>query len=131
MLPHWGHLFRFEACQRFAALRVRNRILDVLRFGTPMAGGYESIFNEENNVEALKNLSFRAKSRNAVLRPEGSSADCSTPLRMTTLYLNDLTSTYLADSNLILALYLAQQSSIVSLCKHDSHLCRNVDALAG
>jgi hypothetical protein len=55
-LPHWGHLFRFGACQRFAALRVRNRILDVLRFGTPMAGGYESIFNEENNVEALKNL---------------------------------------------------------------------------
>jgi hypothetical protein len=55
-LPHWGHLFRFGACQRFAALRVRNRILDVLRFGTPMTGGYESIFNEENNVEALKNL---------------------------------------------------------------------------
>ena len=56
VLPHWGHLFRCGACQRFAALRVRNRILDVLRFGTPMAGGYESIFNEENNVEASKNL---------------------------------------------------------------------------
>jgi hypothetical protein len=54
VLPHWGHLFRCGACQRFAALRVRNRILDVLRFGTPMAGGYESIFDEENNVEALK-----------------------------------------------------------------------------
>jgi len=25
-----------------------------LRFGTPMAGGYESIFEEENNVGALK-----------------------------------------------------------------------------
>jgi len=37
-----------------AALRVRNRILDVLRFGTPMAGVYESTFEEENNVEALK-----------------------------------------------------------------------------
>ena len=38
VLPHWGHLLRCGACQRFAALRVRNRILDVLRFGTPMAG---------------------------------------------------------------------------------------------
>jgi hypothetical protein len=54
VLPHWGHLFRFGACQRFAALRVRNRILDVLRFGTPMAGGYESIFEEEYNVATLK-----------------------------------------------------------------------------
>jgi len=34
-------------------LRVRKRIFDVLRFGTPMAGGYESTFEEENNVEAL------------------------------------------------------------------------------
>ena len=39
VLPHWGHLFKCAACQRFAALRVHNRILDVLRFGTPMAGG--------------------------------------------------------------------------------------------
>jgi hypothetical protein len=53
LLPHWGHLLSGAACQRFAALRVRNRILDVLRFGTPMAGGYESIFEEENNVGAL------------------------------------------------------------------------------
>jgi hypothetical protein len=51
-LPHCGHLFRWGACQRFAALRVRKRIFDVLRFGTPMAGGYESTFEEENNVEA-------------------------------------------------------------------------------
>jgi hypothetical protein len=35
-LPHWGHLLRCGACQRFAALRMRNRILDVLRFGTPI-----------------------------------------------------------------------------------------------
>jgi hypothetical protein len=49
LLPHWGHLLSCEACQRFAALRVRNRIFDVLRFGTPMAGGYESIFRQENN----------------------------------------------------------------------------------
>jgi hypothetical protein len=53
LLPHWGHLLSCAACQRFAALRVRNRIFDVLRFGTPMAGGYESIFGEENNVGAL------------------------------------------------------------------------------
>ena len=44
LLPHWGHLLSRAACQRFAALRVRNRILDVLRFGTPMAGGYESTY---------------------------------------------------------------------------------------
>jgi hypothetical protein len=36
VLPHCGHLPNCAACQRFAALRVRNRILDVLRFGTPM-----------------------------------------------------------------------------------------------
>jgi hypothetical protein len=39
---------------------VRNRILDVLRFGTPMAGAYQSTFEEENNVEALKGLSVEA-----------------------------------------------------------------------
>ncbi len=35
-LPHCGHLFSSAACQRFAALRVRNRIFEVLRFGTPI-----------------------------------------------------------------------------------------------
>jgi hypothetical protein len=54
VLPHCGHLFKCGACQRFAALRVRSRILDVLRFGTPMAAAYQSTFKEENNVEALK-----------------------------------------------------------------------------
>src|SRR6266516_5678496 len=58
LLPHWGHLFSCAACQRFAALRVRNRILDVLRFGTPMAAGYESILERENNVEANHRLSL-------------------------------------------------------------------------
>jgi hypothetical protein len=72
VLPHWGHLFRFGACQRFAALRVRNRILDVLRFGTPMAGGYESIFEEEYNVATLKR--FRANSRNPLALAEGNFA---------------------------------------------------------
>ena len=38
LLPHCGHLLSCEACQRFAALRVRNRIFDVLRFGTPIEG---------------------------------------------------------------------------------------------
>jgi hypothetical protein len=36
VLPHCGHLLSCGACQRFAALRVRNRIFDVLRFGTPI-----------------------------------------------------------------------------------------------
>jgi hypothetical protein len=54
LLPHCVHLLSRAACQRFAALRVRNRILDVLRFGTPMAVGYESILERENNVEALQ-----------------------------------------------------------------------------
>ena len=36
VLPHCAHLFSCGACQRLAALRVRNRILEVLRFGTPM-----------------------------------------------------------------------------------------------
>jgi hypothetical protein len=51
-LPHCGHLFRCGACQRFAALRVRKRIFDVLRFGTPMAGGYESMVLVKNNPAA-------------------------------------------------------------------------------
>jgi hypothetical protein len=67
VLPHWGHLLRCGACQRFAALRVRNRILDVLRFGTPMTGGYQSIFRGENNVKALKRWSGKFKNpRNAL-----------------------------------------------------------------
>jgi hypothetical protein len=47
-------------------LRVRNRILDVLRFGTPMAGGYESTIPVKNNIRLgdwlnsykVKKLSF-------------------------------------------------------------------------
>lgn len=54
VLPHCGHLLNRAACQRFAALRVRNRIFEVFRFGTPMAGGYESTLKEKNNVEELK-----------------------------------------------------------------------------
>jgi hypothetical protein len=36
VLPHCGHLLNCGRCQRLAALRVRSRILDVLRLGTPM-----------------------------------------------------------------------------------------------
>jgi hypothetical protein len=36
VLPHCGHLLNCRACQRLAALRVRNRIFEVFRFGTPM-----------------------------------------------------------------------------------------------
>jgi hypothetical protein len=37
---------------------MRKRILDVLRFGTPMAGVHGSTFEEENNVEALRVKAF-------------------------------------------------------------------------
>ena len=36
VLPHCGHLFNCGACQRFAACRLRDRIFEVLRFGTPI-----------------------------------------------------------------------------------------------
>ena len=49
LLPHCGHLFSCEACQRFAAFRVRSRIFDVLRFGTPMAGANQSIIRRNYN----------------------------------------------------------------------------------
>jgi len=52
VLPHCGHLLRCGARQRLAALRMRSRILDVLRFGTPIAGVHGSTFGKENNVEA-------------------------------------------------------------------------------
>ena len=36
VLPHWVHLFSWGACQRWEALRVRRRIFEVLRLGTPI-----------------------------------------------------------------------------------------------
>jgi hypothetical protein len=56
LLPHCGHLLSCAACQRFAAFRVRNRIFDVLRFGTPMAGGYQSIIHRNYNQRLRDSL---------------------------------------------------------------------------
>ena len=48
-LPHCGHLASCGACQRLAALRVRSRILDVLRFGTPMAATTKHMSEKKTN----------------------------------------------------------------------------------
>src|SRR5262245_60373562 len=71
LLPHCGHLFSCEACQRFAAFRVRNRIFDVLRFGTPMAGAYQSITTRENNNSFRHSERSRLPSRSPAMRNEG------------------------------------------------------------
>ena len=42
VLPHCGHLLSCGACQRCDALRVRRRIFEVLRFGTPIRADQES-----------------------------------------------------------------------------------------
>jgi hypothetical protein len=49
LLPHCEHLFSSGACQRWVALRVRNRIFEVLRLGTPMASRHESMPLPEGN----------------------------------------------------------------------------------
>ncbi len=56
LLPHCGHLLSCEACQRFAAFLVRNRIFDVLRFGTPIAGAYQSIIRRNYNQRLRESL---------------------------------------------------------------------------
>ena len=56
LLPHCGHLLSCDACQRFAAFRVRNRIFDVLRFGTPIAGAYQSIIPRNYNQRLRDSL---------------------------------------------------------------------------
>jgi hypothetical protein len=56
LLPHCGHLLRCGACQRFAALRVRNRIFEVLRFGTPMGARYQSTAFLKNKSRAGASL---------------------------------------------------------------------------
>jgi hypothetical protein len=52
LLPHCGHLFSCGACQRFAAFRMRNRIFDVLRFGTPMGGYHKSTSLKKKQIAA-------------------------------------------------------------------------------
>ena len=42
LLPHCEHLLSCGACQRCDALRVRKRIFEVLRFGTPIRADQES-----------------------------------------------------------------------------------------
>ena len=49
VLPHCEHLLSCGGCQRCEALRVRKRIFEVLRFGTPIRGGYESTLPGKNN----------------------------------------------------------------------------------
>ena len=49
MLPHWVHLFNCGATQRWDALRVRRRIFEVLRFGTPIRAAHESRDSEKGN----------------------------------------------------------------------------------
>ena len=61
-LPHCGHLFKCGACQRFAALRVRKRIFDVLRFGTPMGARYQStpfLKNKSRTSDPLKSYNVK------------------------------------------------------------------------
>jgi hypothetical protein len=64
VLPHWGHLFKCGARQRLAALRVRNRILDVLRFGTPMGARYQSTHFLKNKSRA--SIRLKAKKNDVV-----------------------------------------------------------------
>ena len=60
VLPHCAHLFSCGACQRLAALRVRNRILEVLRFGTPMFSErkrkHDFAERQRWNVKTLKGI---------------------------------------------------------------------------
>jgi hypothetical protein len=55
VLPHCGHLFKTGAYQRCDAFRVRNRIFEVLRLGTPMVSGNESRNSgKDKKVEGLR-----------------------------------------------------------------------------
>jgi hypothetical protein len=58
VLPHCAHLLSCGACHRLAALRVRNRIFEVLRLGTPIITERERKHGlaerQRWNVERLK-----------------------------------------------------------------------------
>ena len=49
VLPHCVHLLSCGGCQRWDALRVRRRIFEVLRFGTPIRAAHESRKWEKDN----------------------------------------------------------------------------------
>jgi hypothetical protein len=83
-------LLSCEACQRFAAFRVRNRIFDVFRFGTPMAGAYQSITTQENNnrsvIPSEVEMERPGKLRH---RREGQRVSESNPVGLQTVTLRD------------------------------------------
>jgi hypothetical protein len=56
VLPHWVHLFSCGARQRCDALRVRRRIFEVLRLGTPIVSGNESTVSKKD--KAVDSLSL-------------------------------------------------------------------------
>ena len=53
VLPHCAHLLSWGACQRCDALRVRNRIFEVLRFGTPIRADQESRKIRKGNLRCF------------------------------------------------------------------------------
>jgi hypothetical protein len=61
LLPHCGHLLSCAACQRFAAFRVRNRIFEVLRFGTPIEA-IRKAGNQEKTTEGATILVYPTRS---------------------------------------------------------------------
>jgi hypothetical protein len=50
-------LFKTGACQRCDAFRVRNRIFEVLRLGTPMVSGNQSTVSEKDKSASFNRLS--------------------------------------------------------------------------
>jgi hypothetical protein len=94
---------------------VRKRILDVLRFGTPMAGGYESMVFVKKQPGRLRDLLQR------VHRYNGPTYNFVTLVT----FFNVLTSTDPTRSNPICALYLARKFRFALACKLGRHLGRN------
>jgi hypothetical protein len=96
-------------------LRVRKRIFDVLRFGTPMAGGYESMVFVKKQPGRLRDL------LQGVHRYNGPTYNFVTLVT----FFNVLTSTDPARSNPIFAPRLAPRLRVASACKLGRHLGRN------
>jgi hypothetical protein len=55
-LPHWGHCVSCGACQRLAAFRVRNRILEVFLLGTPIFKSFVSASIRQEHPTRLRQL---------------------------------------------------------------------------